>query len=30
VLELGKDLFDRVHVGRVFWQQEEFGADRTG
>ncbi|MGY4473638.1 hypothetical protein ACVILL_001052 [Bradyrhizobium sp. USDA 3364] len=29
VLELGKDLFDRVQVGRVFWQEEEFGADRT-
>jgi hypothetical protein len=27
VLELGKDLFDRVQVGRVFWQEEEFGAD---
>ena len=29
VLELGKDLFDRVQIGRVFWQEEEFGADRT-
>ena len=29
VLELGKDLFDRVQVGRVFWQEEQFGADRT-
>jgi len=29
VLELGKDLFDRVQVGRVFWQEEELGADRT-
>lgn len=29
VLELCKDLFDRVQVGRVFWQKEEFGADRT-
>lgn len=27
VLELGKDLFDRVEVGRVFWQEEELGAD---
>jgi len=29
VLELGKDLFDRVQVGRVFWQEEQFCADRT-
>lgn len=29
VLELGKDLFNRVQVGRVFWQEEELGADRT-
>jgi len=29
VLELGKDLFDRVQIGRVFWQEEQFGADRT-
>ena len=29
VLELGKDLFDRVEVGRVFWQKEELGAHRT-
>lgn len=29
VLKLGKDLFDGVHVWRVFWQEEKFGADRT-
>ena len=29
MLELGKDLFDRVQVGRVFWQEEQFGADLT-
>jgi len=29
MLELGKDLLDRVQVGRVFGQEEEFGADRT-
>lgn len=29
VLKLGKDLFDGVQVWRVFWQEEEFGADRT-
>ncbi len=29
VLELGKDLFDWVQVGRIFWQEEEFGPDRT-
>jgi hypothetical protein len=26
VLELGKDLFDRVQVGRVFRQEEQLGA----
>ena len=26
MLELGEDLFDRVQVGRVFWQEEELGA----
>lgn len=25
VLEHGKDLFDRIQVGRVFWQEEQFG-----
>ncbi|WP_247469084.1 hypothetical protein [Bradyrhizobium sp. 137] len=29
VLELGKDLFDRVQLGRVFRHQEEFGAYQT-
>lgn len=29
MLELGKYLFDRVQVGRVLWQEEQFGADRT-
>jgi hypothetical protein len=29
VLELGKNLFDRIQVGRVFWQEEELGAHRT-
>jgi hypothetical protein len=27
MLEFGKDLFDGVQVGRVFWQEEELGAD---
>src|SRR5215468_2586042 len=29
MLELGKDLLDWVQVRRVFWKEEEFGADRT-
>ena len=29
MFELGKYLFDRVQVGRVFWQEEELGAHRT-
>src|SRR5262245_64837932 len=29
VFELGKDLFDRVEVGRVFGQEEELGAGRA-
>ncbi len=29
VLKLGKDLFDRIQVARVFWQEEQFGPDRT-
>jgi len=29
VLELGKELFDRVQVGGVFWQEEQLGVDRT-
>src|SRR5882757_8820686 len=27
VLELGEDLFDRVQVGRVLWQEEQLGSD---
>lgn len=27
MFELGKDLFDRVQVGRVFWQEEQLGSD---
>lgn len=29
MLELGGDLFDQVKVGRVFWQEEQLGADGT-
>ena len=29
VFELGKDLFNRVQIGRVFWQEEKLGADRA-
>lgn len=29
VLEFGEDLFDRVQIRRVFWQEEEFCADRA-
>ena len=29
MLELGEDLFDRVQVGRIFRQEEEFGAGRS-
>ena len=29
MFELGKDLLDRVQVGRVFRQEEQFGTDRT-
>jgi len=27
MLEFGKDLFDGIQVGRVFWQEEQLGAD---
>src|SRR5262249_1410457 len=30
VLEFGEDLFDRVQVGGVFWQEDELGAGRAG
>ena len=29
MFEFGKDLFDRVQVGGVFWQEEELGANAT-
>jgi len=27
VFELGEDLLDRIEIGAVWWQEEEFGAD---